>query len=376
MRSRLGYIRELGPKHYEVSVVIGINPKTGKQRRKHKTVRGSKKEAQRQLNLLATMNNASVESTELTVAEYANNVYLPKIEKEIERRAKTGKGKYKQTTYDYYECQLRLHIIPFIGRVKMSDIKPRHIRLVEEQAETQAAKIAVHKAMSAMFREATYDDIMEANPVDAVRPPEHTDYEPVILDAEDLSVYLWHFQDTRIEPVVLLAIGGAYRRGEIVALDVDDINLETGWVTIDDEVVNSSVGVITEAPKNNKKRRNRLPQFITERLKLVLPKSGPVMQTESGERMMPSGVRSLYNRTLKTLPEGVPRIPLKNLRHSSLTMVYDATGNIERSKDHGGHLDKAVTERHYVRAHDDQENATADAMDSYIRGILPVQLIA
>lgn len=373
MRSRLGHIRELGPNHFEVSVEIGCDPKTGLRRRKYKTVRGSKRQAQRELNILAAKYSVSIgeEETDLTVREYADNIYLDRIQKEVERRTKTGKGRYKQRTYDSYEGRLRLHILPIIGDLKISEVRPKHIRKVENEAPSQAMRIEVHKVMSAMFKEATFDELIDSNPVAAVRPPEPTDYEPTVLDAEDLAVYLWHFANTRVEPAVLLAIGGSYRRGEILALNVDDINLETGKVTIDDELINSSVGVLNDDPKNRKARTNILPLFIVERLRKVLPKSGPVMQTLAGARMNPDGLRSLYNRTLAKLPEDVPRIPLKNLRHSSLTAIYDATGSLERARGHGGHLNQAVTQKHYIRAHDNQERLTAEAVDAFFQSVLP-----
>ena len=278
-------------------------------------------------------------------------------------------GKFKQRTLESYEERLRLHVLPYIGGVKLADLKPTHIRKMQDNIKSDPMKREARRVISAVLKDALYDELITSNPVNSVRPPDPSDYEPEVLDLQDIEVYLWHFKDTRIENVVLLALGGAYRRGEICALDVEDINLETGEVTIDDAYVASIKDqALHETTKTGEKRNNFLPRFVLERLRVTLPESGPIARRHDGERLTPAAVSRLYRKIQKTLPEGVPRISLKNLRHTSLTMVFDATGNFDAVKEHGGHASQNTSRRFYVRAHEHQKKQAAKAVDALFSG--------
>lgn len=360
MRRQIGSITELGKNHYKVVITTGVDPQTGKQKRRTKTVRGSRRKAEATLQLMAAKYTDAMEAT-ITVQEFAELEYLPTLKERV------AKGEIKQRTYESYKERLELHVYPYIGSVQFCDLKPSHVRICQDAAKTDAMKAEARKVMSAMFKEAVYQEIIPFNPVLSVRPPSPSTYEPDVLDEEDIEVYLWHFRDTRIEPVVLLAIGGAFRRGEITALNVDDIDFDTGLVNIDDAYVESKeLGVVNDSPKNGKARRIALPRFILDRLQEILPPSGPVIQSLDGQRLQPKSISQLYERIRDKLPEGVPRISLKNLRHTSLTMAYDAIGDYERVAAHGGHS-KAVSKRHYIRAHENQELKLANQVDEYMR---------
>lgn len=362
MRRALGSIRELGKNHYKVSATVGVDPKTGRQKRKSKNVRGSRRQAEAVLQTILNQYTDQVIS-DITVSEYAELKFIPHL------RSEHKKGHLKLRTIESYEERLRLHVLPMIGNIPISDIKPSHLRKCQNEQKTDAMKVEVRKTLSVLFKEAAYDELIPSNPMLSVKPPKKPIYEPEVLDIEDIEVYLWHFRDTRAEALVLLALGGAYRRGEIAALNVDDINLDTGWVTIDDTFVEAKAGTKHETRKNHKVLRNKLPSFIVDRLREILPESGAVIQTLKGERMRPTSIRHLYERIRNTLPEGVPRIPLKNLRHTSLSAAFDATGSVDRVANHGGHT-KEVSKKNYIRQHNDQEEILSDDLDNFFRDAL------
>lgn len=362
MRRSIGSIRQLGEDHYKVCITIGTDSDTGNQKRKYKTVRGSKRQAEVVLQTMIAQYSDALQS-DITISEYVNTVFIPRLHDEL------NKGNYKQRTVESYEDRLRLHVLPQIGHITFSALKTSHVRKCQDSGATEAMRKEIRKTLSILFKEAAYDDLIAYNPVLSVRPPKPSEYEPMVLDVEDIEVYLWHFKDTRAEPIILLAIGGAYRRGEIAALNVEDIDLDTGWVTIDDTYVETKNGIKHETRKNRKAHRNKLPSFIVERLREILPESGAVIQTLTGERMQPTSIRHLYERIRDKLPEGVPRITLKNLRHTSLSAAFDATGNVDRVANHGGHT-KQVSKKNYIRQHDDQEETLSDDMDNFFRSAL------
>lgn len=362
-------IYSLGPKRWRIQVELGRDVVSGKRKRLTATVNGSKKQAQeKELELKIKAKDSNI-VTSLTFGQYVHMSYLPAKRDLVEKTRKgevKGKKRFKQTTYESYESKLDLHILPYLEDTPLSEITPMEVRRVQEAAPTEAMQKEVRKVMSSVFKEIVYDQLMPYNPVLSVRPPDPPEYEPELLDIEDIEVYLWHFRGTKVEPAVLLVLGGSYRRGELTALDVEDIDPETGWVVIDNSFVNSKLGVLDETPKNHKARSNKLPRFILDRLLPILPDSGPIMRTDDGSRMKPSSIAQLYERTRDRMPDCVPRVSLKNLRHTSLTLAFDASGNMEQVANHGGH-GKEVSKKHYVRPHEEQEERLASSVDDLLR---------
>lgn len=356
MRSANGSVYQLKDGRWRVQVEIPRDGRTGKRRRLTRTIRGSRKDAELlKIELLAEAGETTSESF-LTLDEYFITGFVPKKRKLIVQ------GRFKQRSLETYEDRYRLHIRDDLGDVKLSDINPPMVRRLIDSKERQTTRVETYKTLQAIMQSALYDGKIASNPLTAVEPPKPQEYEPEILDLEDIEVYLWHFRGTRIEPVVLLAIGGAFRRGEMVALDVPDIDFDHNDVIIDDAYVQARDGVLHEDTKNRKKRRVHMPEFIMSRLIEVLPASGPVMQTLDGKRMQPNSVRQLYARTIRTMPEGVPRISLKNLRHTSLTLAYDSGAELKAVADRAGHGVR-VSEKFYVRSTGRRDEQTAQYMD-------------
>lgn len=357
MRSANGSVYQLKDGRWRVQVEIPRDARTGKRRRLTRTIRGSRKDAELlKIELLAEAGDTTADSY-MTLDEFFTAGFVPKKRKLIEQ------GRFKLRSLETYEDRYRLHIMDDLGSVRLKDIDAPMVRRLIDSKDRQSVRVEAYKTLNSIMQEAVYSGKITSNPLTAVEPPRPRDYEPEVLDVEDIEVYLWHFRGTRIEPVVLIALGGAFRRGEIVALDVEDIDFDSGEAMVDDSFVETKDGARHETTKNYKKRLVHFPAFVTARLREVLPKSGPVMQTLDGRRMKPNSVRQLYARTLRTMPEGVPRISLKNLRHTSLTLAYDSGADIKAVADRAGHSSTRVTERFYVRSKGARDKEAAELID-------------
>lgn len=361
MRRAYGSIIELSEGRYRIFATGKyIDPKTGKKARPNKVVRGTERDAERELVKLHIKAN-NIKSISLPLRDYVSDIYLPYCEELVDS------GKLKQTTLDSYRHRLEAYALPAIGDLMVGTIEASDIRYALSTIESVPMQKEVHKTLSAMFTVACkVDGLRKDNPVKEVKPPEPPHYEPDVLDAEDIEVYFWHFRGTRLEPIVLLAIGGSFRRGELDALNVEDVDLDTGRVVVDDAYTETSKGRTHTTPKNKKARITYLAPFILERLREVMPETGPIAYKLGGGRLSPSSLSRLYRQALETLPEGVPHITLKNLRHTGQTLSYDASGNLDRVADHGGHSPK-VAKAHYIREHEHQEKLLAAEVDDYAK---------
>jgi len=357
MRSALGSIQDLGDGRKRIFVDVGRDSVTGRRTRKSKVIRGSYKEAERvKLEMLRDAGH-EVEC-DYTLAEYVENIYLPSKQKEL-----------KRTTYEGYRSRLFKLVLPALGEKNLAEITSKDIKRTLSAIDWDKQRIEAYRIMNMVFQHAIYEEDIEDNPMEAVRrPKDRNPYEPEVLDAQDVEVYLWHFRDTEAEVPFLLALGGGFRRGEICALNVEDINFSTGAVKIDDAYVNTRIGAQHSTPKSrNGYRTVHLPRAVLERLSEILPPSGPVMTSSEGERIHPSRISHIYEKVRNRLPEGVPRIPLKNLRHTSLTLAYDSGADILDVSNRAGHANVAITSKYYVRPRGDRDTKTAEKMDKALK---------
>lgn len=356
MRSAKGGISKLDDGYWKITVDAGRD-EDGKRHQMSRRIRGSRKTAQEALNaLLLEAGDINTKSL-VTIGDFIDNTYLPMVKK----RSKT-------TTYESYERRLRLHVPTYIKVMRFCDIKASDISTALDDLEPTIAK-EVRKTISAMFTEAVYRGYIGSNPCNAVRPVETKRYEPDVLDESGIAVYLSHFRGTTIEPAILLAIGGGFRRGEIVALNVEDIDFATGAVLVDNSVTVTTSGVENTDTKTHRARVVHLPMAITDRLNDILPEHGAIIVGNDGNRMRPDILSRIYARALTSLPDGTKRITLKNLRHSSLTLAFDSGADIQDVANRGGHANVSTTTRYYVRPKGERDIKAAQLMDAALATI-------
>ncbi len=350
MRSVEGSVVKRGEGCYRVFVTIGRDPDTGKRIRRSRTVRGSRRDAEEAKREMLASLGMGIVQTARTVREYAEEVYLPA--KALEVRATTLVG---------YRSRLRNHVYPAFGDVPLAEVEPRAIREWLGRFERPATADEAYRTLSQLMSFAMYDGAIASNPFDRVRRPKRRRYEPVVLDAEQMRSYLELFEGTRVEAAVLLAAGCGLRRGEICGLDVAGVDWETGEVRVDGTYIMVDGVPTVEDTKSERSRRTvHMPPQLLGRLRAISPDSGPLLAMDGG-RMNPSVLSHEYRRILDA-SDVEPKVPLKNLRHSSLTLAYDSGARLLDVRDRAGHSSEAITARYYVRPKTSGDEEIAEAI--------------
>lgn len=352
MRSALGSITELERgKRYRVRIEGSPDPVTGKRRQYSRTVRGSRKDAERARTAMLANVGALDTTRPMTLGEFWATLYLPHVTKRL--RASTVAGYTKD-----YACLVE----PYLASEQMSRITPlaveRWLGSLKETRRLQAYKLARQ-----MFSKAVKWSVVDKSPMLAVDVPQHEPYKPVTLTAEQAQAYLAHFRGHRIEVAVLLALGGGFRRSEIAALDWEDVS-EDGAVSIHHAITMVNGAPVDDAPKSQWSRRVvHLPRGVTERLN-ELRTHGACVQDAHG-RISPNAITKAYEQHLFTL-DGVPRIPFKDLRHTSLTLALESGADILTVSRRAGHSTIAITSAYYLRPHEHVDVAAAAGLDGLL----------
>ncbi|MCH4184040.1 MAG: site-specific integrase [Eggerthellaceae bacterium] len=352
-RSAVGSVRPYKD-GYRVVIEGQRDPITGKRNRPSKVVRGSKKQAERVKADLILKAGGDVESS-MTVKEYGDTLYLPVKVNEL-----------KRSSFAEYKRRLNTYIYPYLGNIQLKDLRVSTIKSWLASLDKPTVRRESYKMLERMLTSAVYDDHLIANPCERIKTPRVPHYEPDTLDIYDIAVYLYFFRGSSVEAAVLLAIGCGMRRGEICGLDAEDINIKTGLVSISKTYLCIAGKCREDTPKSESGYRElHLPKILLERLVEIMPLSGHILRGKDGVcRMNPSAVTHTYERTVARMPDEVPRISLKNLRHSSLTLAYDESDDLLGVKDRAGHSNESITSRYYVRTKGTHDAAITKQIDN------------
>lgn len=356
MRSASGSIIKLGTNYYRVFVTGKvIDPKTGKPKKYSQRVRGSRKKAEEvKIALDIKAGNENPAAQRMTLDMFWEELYRPYCEKNVRERTLEG---YESN----YNCLLR----GYLGSYPMVQITPLAIDqwLMNFQPRR---RYEAYKMLRQMLRKAYKWNVISSNPIDHVDEPKREDYQPEVLTAEQAAEYLKRCRGTKAELIVLLAIGGGFRREELVALNWSDIS-DDGAITINKAITSvhgKSHEDSTKTPFSE--RLVYLPKEITERVN-GLRGTGAVFQVD-GVRMHPDTMSKYYKQWRDKLPDSLPRISLKNLRHTSLTLALEGGADILSVSRRAGHSNVNITSKYYLRPSPDLDKVTSDGLGAVLSG--------
>lgn len=360
----------------------------GKRQIRYATVRGIKKDAQRELNriLHEIDEGAFVDATKETVGDY--------LDRWLRDYAKTNvAGK----TYERYSEIVTGHLKPALGKTILKDLKPLHIQSYYSDALESGrlngkgglAPRTVHHHHRILFealKQAVRWRMLAINPAEAVIPPKPEEVEINILDIAELGRVLQEARPTRSYTSILLASTTGMRRGEVLAVRWRDINFDAAVLTVNQAIEETKAGLRVKAPKTKRSRRNiTLPALTVdalrrhkirqseERLKLGLGRDhdGLVFTDLEGGLVRPRNLTKEFGRIAKRA--GLPGITFHGLRHSHITQLLADGVNPKVVSERAGHASVAITLELYGHVLPNMQADAAAMVDAALRGTLEEQ---
>src|SRR5215211_4193069 len=181
------------------------------------------------------------------------------------------RGTVRQRTYERYESLVRVRISPALGRIKLKNLTPAHVRsLYREKLESALAPRTVqyvHRTLSMALKQAVSDGLIPRNAAGSVKPPQPRTEEIRPLDREQTRAFLEAVSGDRLEALYVVAVTAGLRAGELLGLKWEDLDLEAGTLHVRRTLSDARSGRIVEAPKSGKGRRIRLTRKATEALR-------------------------------------------------------------------------------------------------------------
>ena len=355
-----GNIRKRSDGRWEGRYTAGYDPQTGK--RIIKNVLG-KTQAEVKAKLTKALEDCKeldvVRTDEYTVAEWLRLWYDLYAEPNV-----------RPTTAASYRRSIELHVIPRIGDIKLNRLTSREIqklykdllengRLREVQKEknpglSNSTVRGIHMMLHNALDRAVKERLILRNPTEDCIIPKLEKKEMKILHPEDIKAYLTAAERRGVLPMFYLELVSGVRKGELVALLWDDLDMERRTISVSKQALSRPGGeIVVNRPKTeNSIRAVSIPQEAVDLLVEEHKKhpDNPYMfpSPKTGGMYYPDSVVNLHKKLLQDA--GLEHIRFHDLRHTFATMALQNGVDVKTVSSMLGHYDAGFTLRTYTHA--------------------------
>ncbi len=144
----------------------------------------------------------------------------------------------RKSTQDFYKHKI-LGFQRWLGErdiTVLSDITSVHIKTfllsLDERGLTSHSQHDYARAIKTFLRYSVRDELLDKTPFERVKMPRVEQTLPVILTDSDIRTCMNRIKDTRNRLIFKIILDSGARASELLALNVGDIDLETGVVTV------------------------------------------------------------------------------------------------------------------------------------------------
>ena len=370
---------------WEASITLGRDPAIGKLKRASFYGKTRQEAAELLVRALGDLQRgAFVAPHKLTVGTWLDT-WLHEYKKPAVR----------PLTFDSYEALIRCHIKPAIGHLAAQELRPEHVqRLYNDTLKAGLAPRTVryiHAVIHGALEDAMKHQLVVRNVSDATILPGDVKREMQPLTLTQVRQLLAAIEQDRLFPAVLLELGTGLRRGELLALRWQDLELQRGLLQVQhtlERVRNheatgndKKTRLIFQEPKTARARRTiPIPQDSLEALKrhkarqsqerLLLGEAyqdrGLVFCLPDGTPLEPRNFTRHFDGLLKQA--GLPHIRFHDARHTFATLLLELGEHPKTVQTLLGHSRIATTLDIYSHVSLELETRAADRLNAALRG--------
>lgn len=276
---------------------------------------------------------------------------------------------YKPSVVRGYRTSLERHVLPDLGALRLVDVQRRHLQDVVDRMLARGANASTIRnailPVRAIYRRALTRNEVNANPtmglaLPAVRGRRDRFASPA--EAEQLLAALAAPE----RPLWATALYGGLRRGELMALRWEDVDLAGGRIRVE-RSWDIRAGVIeTKSQAGN--RKVPIPAVLRDHLdahKLACTwDDGLVFGRTATRPFDPEGVQARADKAWKAA--SLARITLHECRHTFASLMIAAGVNAKALSVYMGHSSINITLDRYGHLMPGNEDEAAALLDAYL----------
>ena len=277
-------------------------------------------------------------------------------------------------TRELYEGQLRLHILPVLGKVELGEITPSRVRrwradMISAGKPGASTVAKCYRLVHAVLNTAVEDGIILRNPcvvkgASVERPAER----PVASIQQVFGIADTIAAEFRV--AVLLATFCGLRLGEIRALRRRHVDLQRGTVRIEEQLQELIDGTLVLGPPKTDAgvRTIAIPMVIIPEIEMHLASveerpDALLFTTTSGAPMRRASLYTAWKRAIAA--NGIDGLRFHDLRHTGNTLAAATGASTKELMSRMGHASSRAA-LIYQHATQDRDAAIADALSSMI----------
>ena len=359
---------------WEGRVVIGRNEK-GLPKTKNVLAR-TRRECQEKLKALRdSINSAEPKQPKasMTFGAWLDHWYRSDCKPTISPKTQTD-----------YENRIYQHIIPEIGQIPLvkltsGDLQQFYIRLKQGGRLLQPERYGpglsdrmvktCHVTCCTALDKAVSQGLLLKNPAAACKAPATHPKEMQVLTQEEMQRLLIQAKENDCYELLLLELTTGLRRGELLALQWDDLDFQTGELYIQRQVQRIRGELTVTQPKTRSSSRSIiLPPPILDILKSCRQHTGsrwmfPSPRKEDSPRD-PAAVRKKLSTILERA--GCKHVRFHDLRHTFATNALEHGMDVKTLSAIIGHVSSATTLNVYAHVTDGMRQSAAAKIDRAI----------
>ena len=371
-----GSIRKRKDGRWEGRYTAGRDPVTGKA--VYKNVLGKT-----QAEVKEKLKRAIAENAELDFAKAGQYTVGHWMDVWFENCAKI---KVRPSSHQTYRGYIDHHIKPYIGNIQLSkltslDLQKLYKRLLgsgrverlesEKQPKGLSPKTVrnINQVISSALTFAKEQKLIASNPANGCVLPKLEHREMQTLTAEQLTAFLREVKESGVYEMYYIELATGLRRGELLGLKWEDIDLEQGVIHIRRQVARIN-GEIVEAPLKTKNsyRTVSIGEDAVGILRQQKSKSHSqyVFLSPTGGPMSPDSVLHMLHWVLERA--GLPKVRFHDLRHTFATLALQNGVDVKTVSGMLGHYSAGFTLDTYAHVTTAAQRQAAKTLGNILAG--------
>ena len=278
---------------------------------------------------------------------------IPLIDEYIYKSFEMHKATRKQSTHNDCVGMYKNHIKEFFGTKRLNELKPSDIKIWQnkllERGLSPARVKSIRNVLTAMYRDALEDEIIDKNPFTLVRIPKilPTEINPFSLD--DIQKLL-SVTNGWLQNFIALAFFTGARSGEMIGLKWEDINFSKKEIYIQRAI---KMGEIS-TPKTSSSIRSidmldALIPYLENQYSLTGKKKSYIFLNDNDEHIYDiKRIRDTHWKKALKLVDLDYR-PIYHTRHTFATIMIENNEDILWVSNMLGHVNSTMTLSKYAR---------------------------
>ena len=306
----------------------------------------SEREALAELERLRRAYGAGVEPATHTLGYY------------LEAWLRSHGRRVRSSTLVSYRGHARLHIVPLLGGIPLSRLRPADIRRLVDDLERKrlspATIVRVVTTLRIALGAGVRDRIIPDNAADIRELPrvERAPVQPMLH--ADADTIIEAVAGTWLGPIVRLLLGSGLRLGEAIGLDQGDLMLDAGFVRVRHSkttvravpITDDAIAALRSALAAAPRRGSNEPIFFAPR---------------GRGRLRGSSVTHALPRLLE--PHGLGHITPHALRHGAATLMLADGHPMRVIAEQLGHRNPALTSRLYAHVIPEAQRSAVGSLE-------------